>query len=246
MATPLIIHHIDKIGSTQDEANRLAELGGVLPLLLIARSQSRGRGRQGRGWLTAPCALACSLVVRPEWSCQNWSRVPLVAGLAARSAIKEVVGLDVSLKWPNDLVTGDGKIGGVLSESSGDRMTVGLGVNLWWPDPPSEIAALGIEDPEWEIANSIALIWAERMISVLDGDFTHWGYEEYRKVCVTLGTEIIWEPDGRGVAVDIAFDGALLVDTTGGRLELRSGEVREVRPTTLDSDPGRYRGDDAR
>ena len=127
MATPLVIHRRDKVGSTQNEALLLVESSGDLPLLLIAAGQTSGRGRTGRSWLTAPRALACSLVVAPEWSPRHWGTIPLLAGLAARSALNEHSGVTPGLKWPNDLVTERGKVGGILVEASDDLVVVGLG-----------------------------------------------------------------------------------------------------------------------
>jgi BirA family biotin operon repressor/biotin-[acetyl-CoA-carboxylase] ligase len=235
MATPILTHHLEEVGSTQDEARLLAESSGTVPLLLVADRQTRGKGRAGHSWLTAPRALACSLVVAPDWETDRWSTVPLLAGLEARRAIRDRTGVKPSLKWPNDLVTPAGKIGGLLVESSGSIAVIGLGVNLWWPEPPEGMAGLLGADPGREATRALAESWAARVVARLEGPPGNWGHEAYRDACSTLGTFVTWEPDGVGEAVDIAIDGGLVVETTGGRVTLHSGEVHTIRPTSLAS-----------
>jgi BirA family biotin operon repressor/biotin-[acetyl-CoA-carboxylase] ligase len=151
-----------------------------------------------------------------------------MAGLAAGDV------LDVKLKWPNDLIVNSAKAGGILVEASGSVVVVGWGVNLWWPGAPAGITALREHDPgpQWgaELARSILESFLQRMTR----DPGDWGIEQYRRSCLTLGTRVSWEQDdddrpNHGVAVGIADDGALLVETTAGPVSLRSGEVRSLR-----------------
>ena len=231
------IHHFEEVGSTQTEARRLASDGARIPLLVVARRQTRGRGREGREWVTAPRALACSLLVRPAWRPRDWGPISLAAGLAARTALRDAFDVSPGLKWPNDLVTDAGKVGGILVEAAGDEVTIGFGVNLWWPEPPVGMAGLVDTDAGWEGADEAAEAWARRILRVLEGPADHWGRDEYRAVCETLGSTIEWEPEGSGRAVDVAADGGLVVESGHGRVTLRSGAVRTVRPTTIPPEP---------
>ena len=237
MATPLTIHHLQEVGSTQHEARVLCESPGGVPLLLVADRQASGRGRDGHSWLTAPRALACSLAVAPAWRTPDWSTIPLLAGLAARNVLREKSGVETGLKWPNDLMVEAGKVGGILVEASGELVVVGLGVNLWWPDAPGGIAAIHEDDPGPDVAAVLAEAWAQRVLANLGREPRAWGLDEYRAACETLGKAVTWEPGGRGTAVDIASDGGLVVETPSGRLTLRSGEVHAVRTTTLAAEP---------
>ena len=230
MATPYVMYRLEEVGSTQSEAERLFASGDGKPTLLVADRQTSGRGRHGNRWVTAPRAVAASLALRPGWPPSAWGRIPLVAGLAARAALRSVLGTEVALKWPNDLLTTAGKVGGVLVEASGDRVTVGCGINLWWPDPIPEAAGLVSEDPGPEAAGPLAVDLAQRLLRRLHDDPRVWGHEEYRSVCATLGQQITWDPDGQGEAVDVAADGGLVVETPDGRTTLHSGVVRSVRP----------------
>ena len=233
MATPLVTRRLGEVGSTQLEARQVADASGEVPLLVVADKQTEGRGRAGHGWLTAPRALAGSLAAAPVWERERWGTIPLVAGLAARRALRRHAGIEPGLKWPNDLVTSSGKVGGLLVEASEDLAVIGLGVNLWWPRPPAGAAAIFDEDPGTELAAEIAASWAERVLTILAMSPSSWGHDEYRAACVTVGSEVTWEPQGHGEAIDVAADGALVVQTAVGPRALHSGEVHSVRATTL-------------
>lgn len=221
MATRYALTTLNEVTSTQDEA-RSRHRGK--PLLVVAGRQRAGRGRSGRRWENAPRAVAASLAFTPDWPRLTWPRLSLTAGLAAR----DVSGFD--LKWPNDLMVGGRKTGGLLAESGEDLVVVGLGINLWWPDAPSDFGALYGDDPGPETGVELAGRWADALLSRVDRGPDDWGIEEYRVACTTIGRHIRWEPGGEGVAVDVADDGRLVVETSGGRrIELASGEVREIR-----------------
>ena len=226
MATSVTALHLPATSSTQDEARR--RFAGV-PVLVTAGAQAAGRGRSGAKWVDADRALAASVAFGPKWLPAAWARIPLVAGLAA----VDVLG-DVGLKWPNDVMRGSAKIAGILTESDGAVVVVGMGVNLWWPSPIEGAGALWDEDPGqgagWELAES----WAARLLDRLDADPDDWGREEYESRCTVIGCEITWEPGGSGIATGIDAFGRLIVDV-GGELEaLDSGEVRLVRVTSSD------------
>jgi BirA family biotin operon repressor/biotin-[acetyl-CoA-carboxylase] ligase len=210
------------VASTQDEARRRFR---DAPLLATADRQTRGRGRLGRGWENAARAVAASLAFVPSWPQAAWPALPLVAGLAAR----EAAGDDVRLKWPNDLVVGDRKVGGILSEAGDGLVVIGLGINLWWPDPVSGAAALLPVDPGPEAPQWIAEQWAEGLLVRVGSPAGSWGREDYQAVCDTIGRDLAWEPAGRGRAVGIDAEGGLIVETAEGTETLRAGEVREVR-----------------
>ncbi len=226
MATPYATAHFRTIASTQDEAR--ARFDGD-PVLVTADRQTAGRGRSGRPWISAPRALAASLAFRPPWPVAAWPRLTLVAGLAAVESLPKEVGLE----WPNDIVVGDLKVGGVLSEADDEAVVTGLGVNLWWPDPPPGMGALFEADPGPRAAAEIAAAWADGVLVRSAAEPSDWGRAEYRRVCLTIGAVVSWSPEGRGRVVDVGEDGALVVETAQGPERLRSGEVEGVRSTTL-------------
>ena len=217
MATRIIV--VDETDSTQDEARRHFGYG---PVLVVTHHQRRGRGRSGAPWVAAPRAIAASLAWDPGWPTDALPRLALLAGLAATDLV------EAGLEWPNDLVVDDGKVGGILAEASGGGVVVGLGLNLWWPDPPERFAALHTTDPGRDAVESTAEAWADRLLVRSGAGPGEWGLDDYLARCRTIGRSITWSPDGRGTALSVADDGALVVDTDAGVVHLRSGAVRDV------------------
>lgn len=222
MATPYSLQVREEVTSTQDLA--AAAFNGT-PVLVAAARQTAGRGRSFRDWLSAPRAMAASLAFAPAWPIVTWPSIPLVAGLAA----VEILGGNVGLKWPNDLVIGNSKVGGVLVEGSSAAVVVGCGINLWWPDPARGAVGLLAEDPGGEHFILLAQAWAGRFLERMEKSPDDWGRVAYLARCLTIGKEITWEPAGFGTAVDVDEEGALVVDTPGGRTRLFAGEVRHIR-----------------
>ena len=222
MATPYSLLVYDEVTSTQDLASVALRQG---PVLVVAGRQTEGRGRSQRTWESAPRAMAASFGFRPEWEIGSWPLIPLVAGLAAAA----VLGGDVGLKWPNDLLLGENKVGGILVEASGDALVAGCGVNLWWPSPPDGVVARWDADPGSGAAVEIATAWADQLIERLSAGPENWGRSEYLDLSATVGRRLAWEPRGEGTAVDVDDSGALIVETTKGRDRLVAGEVRHVR-----------------
>lgn len=215
MATPYLQLRVDEVPSTQDRA--LAELRD-LPVAVIAQRQSAGRGRGGAGWINAPRALAVSVAFHSRDDPRPFS---LMAGVAARRCLD-----GVTLKWPNDVMVGELKVGGILVERTVD-VVVGMGLNLWWPDPPDGVGALYDEDPGPGMHRRIGGLWVAELMAMLDAD--GWPAGEYRDSCATLGRDISWEPEGWGRAIDIAAGGELVVEVDGRRETITSGIIRHVR-----------------
>jgi BirA family biotin operon repressor/biotin-[acetyl-CoA-carboxylase] ligase len=217
-----VLVELGTVASTQHEAG--VRYDGT-PVLVTADRQTRGRGRLGRSWVHAARSVAASIAFETDWPPRNRGALALVAGLAAC----EAAGDPVCLKWPNDLMSGPGKVGGILVEGDGDLVVAGLGVNLWWPDPITGAVAMLGADPGPEAAVWLAEQWADRLLARVGRGPGDWGRDEYSSLCSTIGREITWEPAGAGTAVGIAADGGLRVAVADGETVLRSGEVHEVR-----------------
>ncbi|MGD0608402.1 MAG: biotin--[acetyl-CoA-carboxylase] ligase [Streptosporangiaceae bacterium] len=119
-------------GSTNADLLARAAGGAAAGLVLAAEEQRAGRGRMGRAWLAPPrAALTFSLLVRPGTvppGRRGW--LTLLAGVAVASAVHAVTSVDARLKWPNDVLAGPAKLGGILAEATGDAVVVGIGVNV--------------------------------------------------------------------------------------------------------------------
>lgn len=227
MATHYVVHHLDRVASTQDEAR--SRYSGV-PCLVTATQQQAGRGRGGAEWLNAPRALAASLIFEPDWPAERVPLLTLVAGLAAR----RVLGSELRLKWPNDVVNASGdKVAGLLAERLGTTLVIGLGANLYWPGPPPGVAAVSGQDAGPLAGRSLAVEWADQLLAGVAAGPDRWGSAEYRECSATIGNAVTWDGGGPGAAVDIDESGGLVVEVDGARQVLHSGRVRSVRPTTL-------------
>lgn len=225
MATPYdtIVH--DEVSSTQELA-AAAFAGSRRPTLVVANRQSAGRGRSGNVWWQATRGVAASLAFS-SGAFDVSEAFPLSVGLAVRAAVADCTNLDVDLKWPNDLERTGQKIGGILVERDEERVVVGCGLNLWWPEAPPAAGALFDIEPDAGLGRAISEAWVERVI--MAGGL--WDREAYIAACVTIGAEVTWMPGGRGVATGVDERGGLVVADEAGTRTLRSGEVRMVRPS---------------
>jgi BirA family biotin operon repressor/biotin-[acetyl-CoA-carboxylase] ligase len=130
------IHHFFKVDSTNAVALGLAAEGEPHGTLVIAEEQTAGRGRLGRGWHSEKTTgIYVSLILRPALGPQHAPVLTLAAGLAVREAVVEVTGLEVELRWPNDLLIGGKKFCGILNEMQAEAqrlhyVVMGIGVNV--------------------------------------------------------------------------------------------------------------------
>jgi BirA family biotin operon repressor/biotin-[acetyl-CoA-carboxylase] ligase len=146
--TPFVrrIHHFFKVDSTNTVAMRLAERGEPHGALVLAEEQTGGRGRAGRCWISEKSTgIYCTILLRPPVPPAHAPLLTLVAGLAARDAAAEDLDSAPDIRWPNDLLVGGKKFGGILTEmhAEPDRIhyaVVGIGINVNQSKMPVEIA----------------------------------------------------------------------------------------------------------
>lgn len=227
-------------GSTNADVAQAAGCGAAEGLVVVAEEQTSGRGRLGRVW-TAPArsGLTFSVLLRPELPRPAWSWLGLLTGLATAEAVGRLGGLEVGLKWPNDVLVGQRKLAGVLAEVAGDAVVVGVGLNvsLRADELPVPVAtSLAIEDSAVTDRDPVlrAVLrgvgrWY-RLLLAAGGDADAAGLRTaYRRRCTTLGREVRVElpggPPVAGVAEDVDASGRLLV---GGRA-VSAGDVLHVR-----------------
>lgn len=225
-------------GSTQQTAMTLASEGAPEWTLVAAGHQTAGRGRLGRPWVDEPGAsLMFSLVLRPAVPADRGGLITLLAGASIATAVREVTGRRVACKWPNDLLLGSGKLGGVLAESriAGDlidHVVLGVGVNLREPPEVDGAIALGDEVDETDLLAEFLLDMHERYRPQHER-FAAAVLDAYVPLCATLGCAVrATTLDGtvvEGRASKIDHDGALVVETPGGIELVRTGEVEHLR-----------------
>jgi BirA family biotin operon repressor/biotin-[acetyl-CoA-carboxylase] ligase len=225
-------------GSTNDDARDLAIAGAPEGTVVLAREQTKGRGRLGRAWESPSGGVYASLVLRPQVELPDAVVLPLVVGLGVARAL-ERFGVVALLKWPNDLLAPDGrKLAGVLLEglSEGWRVSwvvAGIGVNVRQAPLGSDSASLD------ELGDRKAGL-AEVTAAVLEGvgeAYESWrsgGFaplrEEYGARAWLSGRDVtVSDASGRVIAAGpvrgIDEQGRLLVDSAAGVVPISSGEV---------------------
>ena len=175
--------------------------------MLIAEHQTAGRGRSGRTWSAAPRAqLTLSVGVdAADVPTPAWGWLPLAAGLAVVDAVEAACGVQAALKWPNDVLAGDGKLAGILSEVAGQTIVVGIGLNVTLRadevDEPlvTSLTDLGVAAPDrTALAAEVLRRFGERVTGWRAGDLRL--MDEYRSRCTTIGSSVrALLPGGREV-----------------------------------------------
>jgi BirA family biotin operon repressor/biotin-[acetyl-CoA-carboxylase] ligase len=224
---------LQSVGSTNDEAARLAEAGAPEGTVVWAREQTGGRGRRGRSWASPVGNLYTTTVVRPDCPAARVAELGFVSALAVADIVPS--GRLLRVKWPNDVLVDGGKVAGILPESAigGDgkveHVILGIGINVGFapslPEMRYSVACLG----------GMVEAALEAFTAALAARLAHWrcdGFAAVRaewlakagplgtEVDVKLGEELVC---GRFAGMD--GDGALLLDTAAGPRRIVAGEL---------------------
>lgn len=239
------VHALAQTASTNDDAARLAREGASEGTVVAADLQHAGRGRLGRRWVAeAGTSIHASWVVRPSMPMEVWPLLTFVTAVAAAEAIADRCGVRVRLKWPNDLMAGGRKLGGILAEViPPDALVIGLGVNVSQPSFGGELAST---------ATSLRLEGSRevRRAELLAGILARFGpaaadpaasLSAYRALCDTLGRSVRIERTGGedvlGLAEDLGLRGELVVATPAGRVAVAAGDVKHLRIARAEASP---------
>jgi len=243
------ILRFDSIDSTNLEAMRQAKMKAPEGLCIVAREQTRGRGRLDRSWQSPKDAgLYFSIVLRPQLELGDWPLITLMASLAVADALMKACGLRADIKWPNDLCINDRKVCGILAEtvetSSGPAAIVGIGINLNADGLPATVinVATTVEAETGRKPNSERVL--EALIKAIGeryqllqtpsgGEHTirEWcagsSYAIGRRVRITVADDSF-----EGTTRGLESDGALRVETDNSKIRVvRAGDVTAVRAT---------------
>jgi BirA family biotin operon repressor/biotin-[acetyl-CoA-carboxylase] ligase len=237
------------LGSTQERARELAYAGTPHGTLVVAEIQTGGRGRLGRHWGSPKGGLWMSLVLRPRFAASLASRITQTAAVGVAKALWEV-GVEVRIKWPNDLLAGGKKICGILAESSPgnagetveerrlDYVILGVGMNANLDPAELRVPDREVTTIRSELGRDVDVLELLRVVlSNLDaelGRIEDFGavLEDWRNLNCTLGEKVRVRRFGEtveGKAVDLSPEGTLLLSTRRGTVELFEGEVEHLR-----------------
>ncbi len=211
----------DNVASTQRVARELP-----VETVVIAHSQTAGRGRYGREWISPPGGMYASIVLTPD------PLLPLRAGVAIVAALS-AYGINARLKWPNDVTVRGKKIAGILIESNPKKMILGIGVNIRAAPIPGATSVLRETDAVPTVDELIERIIARLLTPRVDAELTR----DYRRLCATINAEVLVSMGTeqiRGRAVGIDQRGRLLVRTHTGVRRIHSGDCRHIGGDTFD------------
>ncbi len=218
-----------RIGSTNDRARELAEMGADPFTTVIAEEQSAGRGRDGRRWESPPGSGLWMSVVAPDTDASGLLLVPLRVGLAVCRAVERAApGVRPGIKWPNDVQIEGRKLSGILCEAGSGAVVIGVGINVRQRalSPGLSPIAVALEEVTDGPVDRAAL--AGRVLSELKELVAQGPValdealgRELAERDVLCGRRVAAGVGGTGVARGIDRDGALLV-------EIRPGDIRHV------------------
>lgn len=221
-------------GSTNaDLAERVRAGSAPAGTVIAAAQQTAGRGRLGRSWSSPRGTLSFSVALSPPEDAI--ALVPLVMGIGVVEGLRQLTGIDVVLKWPNDVQIANGKVAGLLAERIGDQVVAGCGLNISLtaeelPVPTATSLSLHTPPPSREQVLVACLSQLARRVEEWDRGRI---IAEYRTMCDTLGRSIVVRLPGgaelAGQALAIDSGGRLVVGAADGEHVIDAGDVEYVR-----------------
>ncbi|WP_277555782.1 biotin--[acetyl-CoA-carboxylase] ligase [Halobaculum limi] len=242
---PFQIEYHDTVGSTNDRARTLAS-DGASDVAVVADEQTASRGRLDREWVSPPGGVWLSVVCRPDVPPAHAPAYTLAMAVAVTRACREA-GVDARIKWPNDVLVGEGgdrggqKLCGILTEMEGEADRVswlavgpGLNANVRPADLPPEAGATSLLAERGDPVDRRVVV--QRILEEFDDlrDDLRGAVSEWEKYGDTVGQRVRVDTPGgvvEGDAVGVEFPGALVVETDGGPVRVTAGDCEHLRPT---------------
>ena len=234
---PYEVEYHETIDSTNARARDLA-VDGRANVVVLADAQTGGRGRLDRAWSSPSGGVWLSILIRPDVPPTQAPAYTLAAAVATTRAVREA-GVDASIKWPNDVLVGDRKLAGILTEMEGEAnrvswLVVGIGINanVHAADLPTDRSVTTVREEfgdvdRRELTQTLLAAFHELTVD-LQQVLPAW-----RKLSSTLGQRVRVETPGEeivGDAVDVRFPGSLVVETAEGTREVTAGDCEHLRP----------------
>ena len=229
-----MIHTFESLGSTSDKAKELLGENTPLPFGVLAKEQTKGRGRLGASWLSPPGGLFLTVALLPGGlDMAKTSLLPLAAGVLVADVIKEHFGIRVTLKWPNDILFQGRKLGGLLCETllSGDKASgvfIGIGLNLKAAPklPKGHVSSISMQQasgPEAQLPREkLARALYETIVSGLLGEEPLKALSRYEDYAIEKG-QIYLDAKGAPFSMEkVTDEGSLLLSSQQGQVTLLS------------------------
>lgn len=234
------IEILKTIDSTNEEVKRWASRGEASGLVIGAEEQTAGKGRFGRLWKSDNGGLYFSVLLRPELPPSEIAAITLAAGFAVCNAVRDYTNCDAQIKWPNDIIIGNKKICGILTEMAAqsdrlDYVVIGIGINVNHCTFPDEIqhkaTSLFLETNQKTDRNDFFAAVLKSLDTVMQSFLVSLSIDDvnrFKELCATLGRNVSLERSGtviQGIAEDINLSGELIINSNGKKITVNSGEV---------------------
>lgn len=238
------IYYFDSLSSTMDIATQLGIKRAPEGSLVLAESQTKGRGRLGRTWFSPKYkGIYLSLILRPKMLLSQATIFTLLSAVSICEAVKESVGEVANIKWPNDILFNNKKLGGILTELSAETdkinfVVIGIGLNVNSEKKDLTSGAVSLKSVKKTNIDRVALL--QEILRKLENNYLllqHKGADaiisKWREYNITLGRRIkvySQKEHYEGEAVDIDKDGGLLLRNDHGLIQkITAGDVVHCR-----------------
>ncbi|MDD5654998.1 MAG: biotin--[acetyl-CoA-carboxylase] ligase [Candidatus Omnitrophica bacterium] len=238
------IYYFDTASSTNDIAMQLASKGAPEGTIILSESQTKGRGRLNRAWISPKYkGIYLSVILKPDILPKDAPVLTLLAGVSACEALKEVCGVDSLIKWPNDILAQNKKLGGILTELNAEtdeihHIVIGIGLNVNNDKKSLLPSATSLKELGGENVSRLKLL--QEFLRRLEENYLVFQkkggaatIEKWRRLSDTLGRHvriISHKEHIEGQALDIDTDGGLLVRQGSGIMrKVMTGDVVHCR-----------------
>lgn len=229
---------LDTTPSTMIEVERRAADAAPEGTVVVAEEQTAGRGRRGRAWeSSARAGLWWSLLLRPPVPPDRLGWLPLVVGVGVARGVRSAAGVDVSLKWPNDVLIADGKLAGILAERLADgSVVVGVGINVDHDQSELPEGGASLRTAGCAVDRTALLM---EVLTAVAGTYRQWiagvdMRDAYVALSATIGREVRADLGDRvlvGTARGLGSSGELvIIDAEGSEHLVSAGDVSLLRP----------------
>ncbi len=238
------IYYFDAIASTMEAAMQLGIQGANEGTIILAESQTKGKGRLGRNWFSPKYkGIYLSLILRPKILPSQASILTFLSAISVCEAIKEITGMDTQIKWPNDIMLANKKAGGILTELNAEMdkvnfVIIGIGLNINNDKKTLLSLATSLREHKKEPVSRIGIL--QELLRKIEANYLllqHKGsrpiVEKWREHSITLGKRVkvyCQKEHVEGEALDVDIDGGLLIRKDSGITEkVMAGDVVHSR-----------------
>lgn len=223
------IHHFQSIGSTMEHARELGRKGAPDQTLVISERQTKGRGRMDRIWNSATGGLYFTLLLRPQVPAVSGFLINFITSVALTRAIREQTGVEARVKWPNDILVGDKKLSGMLSEmeTRGEMVSfisIGIGLNVNNEPQEKEPGSVSLKNLLGYEVNrrELLLCFLDNISQSMANPDLENAVATWKEYTMTIGRQVrivTTKETNHGKVMDVDETGALILESPDGTIK---------------------------